>query len=101
MSIVDAACDARQRRSPGRKPSVQSGCGIGRISVADDRRGDTGDAARGLTTTGSVDALLTELNAPDDHAPAFAGGKLFCELVREYLKDREGEPPIEAFAGCQ
>ena len=48
-----------------------------------------------LTTTGSVDALLTELNAPDDDAPASAGGKLFCELVREYLKDREGEPPIE------
>ena len=33
MSIIDAACDAWQRRSPGRKPSVQSGCDIGRISV--------------------------------------------------------------------
>jgi len=30
-----------------------------------------------LTTVGSVDALLTELNAPDDDAPAPWGGKLF------------------------
>jgi hypothetical protein len=35
------------------------------------------------------------LNAPDDDAPASQGGKLFSELLREYLKDREGEPPIE------
>jgi hypothetical protein len=35
------------------------------------------------------------LNAPDDNAPAPQGGKLFSELLREYLKDREGEPPIE------
>jgi hypothetical protein len=48
-----------------------------------------------LTTVGSVDALLTELNAPDDNAPAPRGGKLLSELLREYLKDREGEPPIE------
>jgi hypothetical protein len=48
-----------------------------------------------LTTVGSVDALLTELNAPDDNAPAPQGGKLFSELLREYLKDREGEPLIE------
>jgi hypothetical protein len=48
-----------------------------------------------LTTVGSVDALLTELNAPDDAAPAPQGGKLFSELLREYLKDREGEPSIE------
>jgi hypothetical protein len=44
---------------------------------------------------GSVDSLLTELNAPDDNAPAPRGGKLFSELLREYLKDREGEPPIQ------
>jgi hypothetical protein len=48
-----------------------------------------------LTTVGSVDAPLTELNALDDNAPAPQGGRLFSELVREYLKDREGEPPIE------
>jgi hypothetical protein len=61
------------------------------------RRRDTIQAARQgeLTTVGSVDALLTELNAPDDNAPTPRGGKLFSELLREYLKDREGEPPIE------
>jgi hypothetical protein len=48
-----------------------------------------------LTTVGSVDALLTELNAPDDATPAPQGGKLFSELLREYLKDRDGEPPTE------
>jgi hypothetical protein len=48
-----------------------------------------------LSTVGSVDALLTELNAPDDDAPTPQGGKLFCELLREYLKDREGGPPVE------
>jgi hypothetical protein len=48
-----------------------------------------------LTTVGSVDALLTELNAPHDSAPTPQGGKLFSELLREYLKDREDEPPIE------
>ncbi len=48
-----------------------------------------------LTTVGPVDALLTELNAPDDNAPAPRGGKLFSDLLREYLKDREGEPLIE------
>jgi hypothetical protein len=48
-----------------------------------------------LSTLGSVDSPLTELNAPDDDAPAPQGGKLFSELPREYLKDREGEPPIE------
>jgi hypothetical protein len=48
-----------------------------------------------LTTVGSVDSPLTELNAPDNDAPAPQGGKLFSELLREYLKDREGEPPIE------
>jgi len=35
------------------------------------------------------------LNAPDDDAPASQGGKLFSELLREYLKNREGEPSIE------
>jgi hypothetical protein len=40
-------------------------------------------------------SLLTELNAPDDNAPTPRGGKLFSELLREYLKDRQGEPPIE------
>jgi len=48
-----------------------------------------------LTTVGSVVALLAELNAPDNNAPAPRGGKLFSELVREYLKDREGDAPIE------
>jgi hypothetical protein len=48
-----------------------------------------------LTTVGSVDSLLTELNVRDDGAPTPQGGKLFSELLREYLKDREGEPPIE------
>jgi hypothetical protein len=47
-----------------------------------------------LTTVGPVDAPLTELNAPDDNAPTPQGGKLFSELLREYLKDLEGEPPI-------
>ncbi len=47
------------------------------------------------TTASSVDALLPELNAPDDNAAVPRGGKLFSELPREYLKDREGEPPIE------
>jgi hypothetical protein len=31
----------------------------------------------------------------DEDAPAPRGGKLFSELLREYRKDREGEPPIE------
>lgn len=35
------------------------------------------------------------MNAPDDNAPAPQGGKLFSELLGEYLKDREGEPLIE------
>ena len=48
-----------------------------------------------LTTVGSVDSLLTVLNAPDDNAPAPQGGKLFSERLREYLRDREGEPPTE------
>jgi hypothetical protein len=48
-----------------------------------------------LSPVGSSDSPLTELKAPDDNAPAPRGGKLFSELLREYLKDREGEPPIE------
>jgi hypothetical protein len=35
------------------------------------------------------------LNAPDDNAPTPQGGKLFSELLREYLRDREGEQSIE------
>ena len=31
----------------------------------------------------------------DDDAPTPQGGKLFSELLREYLKDREDEPPTE------
>ena len=31
----------------------------------------------------------------DEDAPTPQGGKLFSELLREYLKDREGESPIE------
>jgi hypothetical protein len=48
-----------------------------------------------LTIVGSVDSLLTELNVPDDSPPAPRGGKLFSELLREYLKGRNGEPPTE------
>jgi hypothetical protein len=53
---------------------------------------------RELSTVGSVDSLLMELNAPDDNAPTPQGGKLFSELLREYLRDREGEPSIESDA---
>jgi hypothetical protein len=31
----------------------------------------------------------------DEDAPTPQGGKLFSELLREYLNDREGEPSIE------
>ena len=56
---------------------------------------DTAARQGELTTVGSVDAPLTELNAPDDNAPTPQGGKVFSELVREYLKIREDEPPTE------
>lgn len=73
-----------------------SGC-TGRLHAGrDDRRAAIQAARQGeLTTVGSVDALLSELNAPDDDAPASAGGKLFCELVREYLRESGGDAPIE------
>jgi hypothetical protein len=48
-----------------------------------------------LPTASSVDVLPAELSTPDDNARAPQGGKLLSELLREYLKDRDGETSIE------
>jgi hypothetical protein len=87
VKIIETPLTPADRMFTGRPMAYTPGPTT-RAAIMAARRGE-------LTTVGSVDALLTELNAPDDDTPSPQGGKLFDELVREYLKDRESEPPVE------